>query len=117
VLRRLECLLADTKDELIEVVDGLVAKDTPVRFIDAEVKRRFGLSFYNTSALSLKAIASTDDHVEASVLDYIAGFSHNIADIWTSFEFPRLVKKLADANRLHAVVRHFSTLDLSAEAM
>ncbi|MBD8519117.1 type I restriction-modification system subunit M [Plantibacter sp. CFBP 8804] len=117
VLRRLECLLADTKDELIEVVDGLVAKDTPVRFIDAEVKRRFGLSFYNTSVLSLKAIASTDDHVEASVLDYIAGFSHNIADIWTSFEFPRLVKKLADANRLHAVVRHFSTLDLSAEAM
>lgn len=117
VLRRLECLLADTKDDLIEVVNALVKKDTPVRFIDAEVKRRFGLSFYNTSALSLKAIASTDDHVEASVLDYIAGFSHNIADIWTSFEFPRLVKKLADANRLHAVVRHFSTLDLSAEAM
>jgi len=117
VLRRLECLLADTKDDLIEVVDALVKKDTPVRFIDAEVKRRFGLSFYNTSALSLKAIASTDDHVEASVLDYIAGFSHNIADIWTSFDFARLVKKLADANRLHAVVRHFSTLDLSAEAM
>ncbi|WP_427869574.1 type I restriction-modification system subunit M [Leucobacter luti] len=117
VLRRLECLLSDTKAELIEVVDALIEKDTPVRFIDAEVKRRFGLSFYNTSALNLKAIAATDDHVEASVLDYIAGFSHNIADIWTSFEFPRLVKKLADANRLHAVVRHFSTLDLSAEAM
>lgn len=117
VLRRLECLLANTKTELIEVVDELVEKDTPVRFIDAEVKRRFGLSFYNTSALSLEAIASTDDHVEASVLDYIAGFSHNIADIWTSFEFSRLVKKLADANRLHAVVRHFSSLDLSAETM
>lgn len=117
VLRRLECLLADAKTELIETVDKLVAKDTPVRFIDAEVKRRFGLSFYNTSPLDLKAIAATDDHVEASVLDYIAGFSHNIADIWTSFEFPRLVKKLADANTLHQVVRHFSTLDLSAEAM
>jgi len=117
VLRRLECLLEDTKDDLIKAVDALIEKDTPVRFIDAEVKRRFGLSFYNTSALGLKAIASTDDHVEASVLDYIAGFSHNIADIWTSFEFPRLVKKLADANRLHAVVRHFSTLDLSTDAM
>lgn len=117
VLRRLECLLAGTKGELIEVVNGLIEKDTPVRFIDAEVKRRFGLSFYNTSPLSLEAIAATDDHVEASVLDYIAGFSHNIADVWTSFEFPRLVKKLADANTLHQVVRHFSTLDLSAEAM
>lgn len=117
VLRRLECLLTDTKEQVIEVVDGLVEKDTPERFIDAEVKRRFGLSFYNTSPLSLATIASTDDNVEASVLDYVAGFSHNIADIWTSFEFPRLVKKLADANRLHSVVRHFSTLNLSAEAM
>jgi type I restriction enzyme M protein len=117
VLRRLECLLAGTKTELTELVDKLIAKDTPVRFIDAEVKRRFGLSFYNTSPLSLEAIASTDDHVEASVLEYVAGFSHNIADIWTSFELPRLVKKLADANTLHQVIRHFSTLDLSPEAM
>ena len=117
VLRRLECLLADTKTELIGVVDKLVAKDTPVRFIDAEVKRRFGLSFYNTSPLSLGAIAATDDHVEASLIDYTAGFSHNIADIWSAFEFPRLVKKLADANTLHQVIRHFSTLDLSAESM
>lgn len=117
VLRRLECLLADTKDELIEVVNGLVAKDTPERFIDADVKRRFGLSFYNTSPLSLATIASTDDNVQASVNDYLGGFSHNVTDIWSSFDFPRLVKKLADANRLHAVVRHFSTLDLSVEAM
>ena len=29
VLRRLECLLADTKEQVIEVVDGLVEKDTP----------------------------------------------------------------------------------------
>ncbi|MCF4123023.1 type I restriction-modification system subunit M [Antribacter sp. KLBMP9083] len=117
VLRRIECLLADTKDELIEVVEALVENDTPTRFIDAEVKRRFGLSFYNTSPLSLAAIASTDDNVAESVLDYVGKFSHNIADIWTSFEFPRLVKKLAEANRLHAVIRHFSKLDLSAQSM
>lgn len=117
VLRRLECLLTSTKTELVDVVDKLIEKDTPVRFIDAEVKRRFGLSFYNTSPLSMETIAATDDHVEASVLNYVGGFSHNIADIWTSFEFPRLVKKLADANTLHQVIRHFSTLDLSAESM
>ncbi|WP_326745322.1 type I restriction-modification system subunit M [Streptomyces sp. NBC_01760] len=117
VLRRLECLLADTKTELISVVKTLVDNDTPVRFIDAEVKRRFGLTFYNTSPLSMAAIASTDDNVDKSLLAYVAGFSNNIADIWASFEFPRLVKKLADANRLHQVIRHFAGLDLSAAAM
>lgn len=117
VLRRLECLLADTKPELIGVVKTLVDDDTPIRFIDAEVKRRFGLSFYNTSPLSMATIAATDDNVAKSVLAYVGKFSSNIADIWTSFEFPRLVQKLDDANRLHAVIRHFAGLDLSARSM
>ncbi|WP_277959308.1 type I restriction-modification system subunit M [Frigoribacterium faeni] len=117
VLRRLECLLADTKAELSGVVKKLVDNDTPTRFIDAEVKRRFGLSFYNTSPLSMATIASTDDNVAKSVLAYVGEFSSNIADIWTSFEFPRLVQKLDDANRLHAVIRHFAGLDLSARSM
>ena len=117
VLRRLECLLEPTKAEVIPFIDDLVVKDTPAHFIDSLVKRQFGLSFYNSSPLSLATIAATDDNVEASVAEYVAGFSHTIADIWSAFEFPRLVKKLADANTLHQVVRHFSTLDLSAEAM
>lgn len=115
VLRRLECLLDETKDNVTEYVKSL--GETPPHLIDVAVKSKFDLSFYNVSPLSLKKIAATDDNVEPSVLSYIAGFSNNIADIWTSFDFPRLVKTLAKANRLHAVVRHFSTLDLSPATM
>ncbi|TFB48917.1 type I restriction-modification system subunit M [Cryobacterium tagatosivorans] len=115
VLRRLESLLADTKPQVIEYVESL--GEMPPHLIDIAVKQKFGLSFYNVSPLDLKAIASVDDNVDKSVLSYIAGFSHNIADIWSSFEFPRLVATLASANRLHAVVRHFSTLDLSPDKL
>lgn len=115
VLRRLECLLADTKPEVIKYVESL--GEIPPHLIDIAVKQKFGLGFYNISALDLKTIASVDDNVEKSVLSYVDGFSNNIADIWTSFEFPRLVAKLAASNRLHAVIRHFSTLDLSPESM
>lgn len=117
VLRRLECLLEPTKADVIPFINDLIEKDTPTHFIDSLVERKFGLSFYNTSPLSLVAVASIDDNVAKSVNAYIAGFSHKIADIWTSFEFSRLVKKLDDANTLHQVVRHFSTLDLSAASM
>lgn len=117
VLRRLECLLEPTKAAVVPFIEDLVKKDTPEHFIDALVKRQFRLSFYNTSPLSLATIASVDDNVANSVTNYVSGFSHTIADIWTSFEFPRLVKKLDDANTLHQVVRHFSTLDLSAASM
>ena len=117
VLRRLECLLDPTKAELVPFVNDLIAKDTPSHFIDSLVERKFGLSFYNTSPLSLSAIAATDDNVAKSVTVYVAGFSHTISDIWAAFEFPRLVRKLDEANTLHQVVRHFSTLNLSAASM
>src|SRR5699024_9553253 len=115
VLRRLECILADTRTQLIAYVDSRAYM--PPQFIDIAVKNQFGLSFYNTSSLDLATIASVDDNVDKSLMSYVAGFSHNIADIWEAFEFERLVKTLASSNRLHAVVRHFSTLDLSPDSL
>lgn len=115
VLRRLECMLADTKDDVIEYVDTLTGM--PQHLIDIAVKDKFGLGFYNVSPLDLATIASVDDNVDKSLKSYIDGFSHNIADIWVSFDFNRRAKVLDDANRLHAVVKHFSTLDLSPASL
>lgn len=115
VLRRLECMLADTKALVIKYVDALGA--LPQHLIDIAVKDRFGLGFYNVSQLDLATIASVDDNVDKSLKSYIDGFSNNIADIWVSFDFNRRAKVLADANRLHAVVKHFSTLDLSPTSL
>lgn len=86
----------------------------PPHLIDIAVRDKFGLSFYNVSPLNLATIASVDDNVDKSLLSYVDGFSQNVADIWDAFEFPKLVTKLAAANRLHAVVKHFSTLPLGS---
>ncbi|MGN7136705.1 type I restriction-modification system subunit M [Streptomyces pseudogriseolus] len=115
VLRRLECMLADSKEDVIKYVNGFAGM--PQHLIDIAVKDRFGLGFYNVSPLDLATIASVDDNVEKSLKSYIDGFSNNIADIWVSFDFNRRAKVLADANRLHAVVKHFSTLDLSPDSL
>src|SRR3546814_19977320 len=104
-------MLAGTKEEVTKFVASLGA--LPPHLIDIAVKDKFGLSFYNVSPLDLATIASVDDNVDKSLQSYVAGFSHNIADIWVAFDFARRAKILADANRLHAVVKHFSTLDLS----
>lgn len=111
VLRRLECMLADSKDEVTKFVASL--GEMPPHLIDIAVKDRFDLSFYNVSPLDLRTIASVDDNVAKSLKSYIDGFSNNIADIWVAFDFNRRAKILADSNRLHAVVKHFSVLDLS----
>lgn len=115
VLRRLECMLADSKDDVIKYVDAFAGM--PQHLIDIAVKDRFGLGFYNVSPLDLATIASVDDNVDKSLKSYIDGFSNNIADIWVSFDFNRRAKVLADANRLHAVVKHFSTLPLGPKEL
>lgn len=115
VLRRLECLLEDTKEDVIEFVEA--RSGMPPILIDIAVAERFGLSFYNVSPLSLASIASVDDNVDKALLSYVNGFSHNIADIWTAFEFPKLVAKLSAANRLLGVVKHFSTLSLGSTSV
>ena len=115
VLRRLECLLEDTKDDVIEFVNA--QGDMPSYLIDIAVSNRFGLSFFNPSPFHLARIASVDDNVDRALLSYVNGFSHNIADIWTAFEFPKLVAKLSAANRLLEVVKHFSTLSLGSTSV
>ncbi len=115
VLRRLECMLADSKDDVTKYVNEFARM--PQHLIDIAVNDRFGLGFYNVSQLDLATIASVDDNVDKSLKSYIDGFSNNIADIWVSFDFNRRAKILADANRLHAVVKHFSTLDLSPTSL
>lgn len=115
VLRRLECMLADSKDDVIKYVESFAGM--PQHLIDIAVKDRFGLGFYNVSPLDLATIASVDDNVGKSLKSYIDGFSNNIADIWVSFDFNRRAKVLADANRLHAVVKHFSTLPLGPKEL
>lgn len=115
VLRRLECMLAENKYDVIKYVETLTGM--PQHLIDIAVKDRFGLGFYNVSSLNLATIASVDDNVDKSLKSYVDGFSNNIADIWVSFDFNRRAKVLADANRLHAVVKHFSTLPLGPKEL
>lgn len=51
VLRRLECILAPTKDEVLDLVWSLQEEGFSDEMIDWEVQARFGLSFYNSSRL------------------------------------------------------------------
>lgn len=115
VLRRLECQLEPTKVKVLEFMKQPGNQNLPSHLLDTAIRAEFGLTFYNTSPLSLTGIASVDDNVEKSVLAYVDGFSANISDIWGAFKFSEKVETLAAANRLHSVVKHFAGLDLSPE--
>lgn len=117
VLRRLECILAPTKDQVLALVSSLHADGVSEAYMDWEVQSQFGLSFYNSSRLDLTRIAETDDHVYDSLMDYVGAFSQSVRDIWYAFDFSVKMRTLDQAGRLWPVVKHFSTIDMSLEAL
>lgn len=114
VLRRLECLLADSKPQLLEFLDKTNASG---QMLDLTIEHKFGLHFYSSSPLDLPTIASTDDKVLDSLKVYVASFSDSIRDIWTNFKIIERAKTLADAGRLWGVIKHFSTLDMHPDRL
>lgn len=120
VLRRLECILADSKAEVLEFIDANTkggTVDVAPAIMDLRIRTSFGLRFYNTSPLDLGTIGGTDDSVAESLKAYIAAFSSSIADIWDSFKFNDKVATLARAGRLYGVVNHFANIDLHPDRM
>lgn len=114
VLRRLECLLADTKPELLAFLAKTSASG---QMLDLTIQHTFGLHFYNTSTLDLPTIAKTDDKVLESLEVYVAAFSSSISDIWTDFKILERARTLADAGRLWGVIKHFAGLDMHPERL
>ena len=114
VLRRLECQLAPTKDQVLQALkDTTMSPDLLENWVGAQ----FGLPFYNSSKLDLRKIASVDDKVYASLEDYLDGFSPAVADLWESFKFLEKARHLQKGGVLFQVIQHFASIDLSDEAV
>lgn len=106
VLRRLDALLEPTK----EAVDAQVAADReiglePDEYAIADIT---GLSYYNTSRWTLSRIKSqAPDNNELllnNFTEYLLGFSPNVQDVLTKFEFFNKARKLADRGCLLSLI-------------
>lgn len=119
VLRRLECMIADTKPQVLQKVEEYkrLGPEAGQRFLDLYTSSELRIPFYNTSSLDLKIIGSADDHVADALRTYVGSFSRNVADIWDKFKFDEKIATLDAAGRLFGVVNHFASLDFSLEAM
>ena len=117
VLRRLEGRLEASKEALLDLVQEETSKATDATLISLKIQQRFGLRFWNTSPLSLKRLAASDDALTAGLKQYINSFSPNIVTIFEAFEFDKLIDFLDRNNQLFNMVNHFASIDMSDEAL
>jgi type I restriction enzyme M protein len=109
VLRRLECVLAPTKEKVRETHARLAGQDIDVaRFL----RKASGHSFYNTSQYTLKVVAGDSSQAAKHLISYIGAFSENAQEVLEKYDFAQQIRRLDGANLLYRVVGRFADLDL-----
>ena len=114
LLRRLECVLAPTKANVLAEYEKVKPLPLPE---EAKEKLLFkstqGLAFFNTSELDLVRLGQKD--IRSNLNNYIQNFSKDAREIFEHFKFDEFTGLLDDANLLYKVVQKFATTDLSPE--
>ncbi|MFI8511608.1 N-6 DNA methylase [Streptomyces sp. NPDC085460] len=111
ILRRLDCLLEPTRDEV-----RALAKEFEDGALDVQVKRKTGLTFYNTSQYDFAKLLLDPAGLRANLIDYVSHFSGNI-DVFERFGFEAEINKLDEKNRLYLVVSQFAKVDLHPDTV
>ena len=110
VLRRLDCVLADTKERVLTRQAEL--KGRGLEDLDAQLRQASGFAFYNTSRYDFPKLLADAPHLAANLRNYIAGFSPNMREVLEKFDFDNTISKLDEAGLLFQVLERFKNVDL-----
>ncbi|MQY20232.1 type I restriction-modification system subunit M [Nocardia macrotermitis] len=114
VLRRLECVLAPTRD-------AVVARNAALKDLNVDKRELLCQAaearFYNTTDLTLKKIADDAKQARANLEAYVKAFSANAFEVLEKYEFTQQIRKLDAAGLLYQVLSRFADLDMRPEVV
>lgn len=110
VLRRLDCVLAATKDDVLRRQAELSGRG--LQGLDGQLRGAAGFYFYNTSRYDFDKLLADAPQLAANLRNYIAGFSQNMREVLEKFDFDNTISKLDEAGLLFQVLERFKAVDL-----
>ena len=110
VLRRLDCVLAPTKEDVLQRQAELRGRG--LADLHNQLCRSSGLAFYNTSRYDFERLLADAPNVAANLRNYIAGFSQNMREVLERFDFDNTISKLDEAGLLFQAMERFGNVDL-----
>lgn len=105
VIRRFDCILANTKEAVLKKYDEV--KNLPMR--DVLLRKTSGFEFYNTSKYTFEKLLDDPDNIEENFHDYLNGFSENVQDIIEKFKFDGHIDTMANKGILYIVIKEFTS--------
>jgi len=115
VLRRLDCVLEPTKEEVLQRQKKL--QGGKVKNVEPILCRVTGVPFYNTSRFTFEKLKGDPNNIAANLTHYIKGFSTRAREIIERFGFEEHIAKLDKADRLYLVVSRFCQIDLHPDVV
>ena len=111
VLRRLDALLEPSKEAVEKEIKA--QKEMGLEIIDEDaIKDITGLSYFNTSKWTLNRLKSqatdNNDLLRDNFNEYLNGYSENVRDVLDHFEYFSKIKKLAENDRLLAIIERIT---------
>lgn len=107
VLRRLDAVLESTKQAVLERKQFLDAHNVAEQ--DGALRMAAGQAFYNVSDFTLAKLkgSSQGQRLRDDFIAYLDGFSPNVQEILTKFNFRNQIQKLVDAHVLGYLIEDF----------
>ena len=106
VVKRFHDCLLPTHTKVLETYDKVKVFEV----VDGFLTRASGYQFYNTSKYTFETLLSDPENIEANFKDYLAGFSGNVQDVLTKFDFENIIKRMVESNTLYLVIKSSTLL-------
>lgn len=112
VLRRFDCVLAPSKEKILELNKSLTIQNKLPVF-----KKITGNDYYNISKFDFEKLVDDSLNIDTNLRDYINGFSDDVREILDNFEIFTIIDKLKKSNLLYLVIQKFAELDLGVDTV
>ena len=113
VLRRFDCVLAETKEDVLTAAEQTKTQTQTMR--DIALRNASKRGFYNTSRLDFQRLLDDPNQIAQNLSAYIAEFSEDVRTVIERFAFGEQITKMDEKNLLFQVVQAFANVDLSPE--
>ncbi len=109
VLRRLDCVMAPTRAQVLKRHVELKGK---IADPYGQLCRASGFAFYNTSRYHFEKLLADPPNLAENLRTYVAGFSENMAEVLECFRFSNSTRILDEGRLLYQVTQRFGEIDL-----
>lgn len=109
VIKRFDDSLKDTKAKVLEVAKRLDESGATGMARDAILKKTSGRDFYNVSRFDFEKLLADSTNIAENFVDYLQGFSDNVKDIISYFEFDKEISKMSQNDLLFTIIQEFNS--------